>query len=75
MFSYLEFKIEADTSKTLIIQVSDYVKAPLYTFDAVCRWTKRENPQGYYISGLEITSISEDAKKKLAKLMEFVTLG
>ncbi len=68
-------KVEADTTKTLIIQASDYIKSAPLHFDAICRWTRRENPQGYYISGFEVINITEEAKKNLTKLMDFVTLG
>jgi hypothetical protein len=68
-------KVDANTTKTLIIQASDYIKSAPLHFEALCRWTRRENPQGYYISGFEIVSISEEARKNLTKLMDFVTLG
>jgi hypothetical protein len=68
-------KIDVDATKTLIIQASDYIKsAPLY-FDAVCKWSRKENPQGYHVSGFEITQIGDEARKNLIRLMEFVTLG
>jgi hypothetical protein len=68
-------KMDTNAERTLIIQASDYIKtAPLH-FDAVCKWTKRENPQGYYVSGFEIVGISSDVRKNLIKLMEFITLG
>ncbi len=68
-------KVDAETSKTLIIQASDYIKTGPLHFEAVCKWTRRENPQGYYVSGFEITNISNEAKENLTKLMDFVTLG
>jgi hypothetical protein len=68
-------KMETEAERTLIIQASDYIKtAPLH-FEAVCKWTRRENPQGYYVSGFEIVGISAEARKNLLKLMEFVALG
>jgi hypothetical protein len=68
-------KIDAETTKTLIIQASDYIKSTPLHFDAVCRWTRRENLQGYYVSGFEILNISDEARKNLMKLMDYVTLG
>ncbi len=68
-------KVEADSTKTLVIQASDYVKSSPLFLEVVCRWTRKENPQGYYVSGFEILRISEEAKKNLAKLIDFVTLG
>jgi hypothetical protein len=68
-------KVEVQATKRLVIQASDYVKSsPLY-FVAVCRWSRRENVQGYFVSGLEIVSISAEVKQNLMKLMESVTLG
>jgi len=68
-------QVDAGSIKTLIIQGSDYIKSSPIFFDAVCRWTTRENPHGYYVSGFEIVTISEEAKKNLLKLMDFVSLG
>lgn len=68
-------KVEVQATKRLVIQASDYVKSsPLY-FVAVCRWSRRENVQGYFVSGLEIVSISAEVRQNLMKLMESVTLG
>jgi hypothetical protein len=68
-------KVEENTTKTLIIQASDYIKSAPLHFEGICRWTRRENPQGYYISGFEIVTITDEARKNLNKLMDFVTLG
>lgn len=68
-------KTDADSAKTLIIQASDYIKTTPLHFDVVCRWSRKENPQGYYVSGFEIVKITPEVKSNLMKLMEFVTLG
>jgi hypothetical protein len=68
-------KVDVDSTKRLVVQASDYVKSSPLHFEAVCRWSRRENVQGYFVSGLEIVSISADVKKNLMKLMESVTLG
>jgi PilZ domain len=68
-------KVDVDATKTLIIQASDYVKGAPLIFEAVCRWTRRENPQGYYVSGFEIARISDDSKQNLLKLIEAVAFG
>jgi hypothetical protein len=68
-------KVESGSTMTIIIQASDYLKTSPLHFEAVCRWASRENPHGYYVSGFEIVSISEEAKKNLAKLMDFVAIG
>ena len=68
-------KVETDLTVSLVVQASDYVKSSPLMFDAVCRWTRRENPHGYYVSGFEIISISEESRDSLRKLMDLVTLG
>ena len=68
-------KVDAGATKELIVQASDYVKSAPLKFSAVCRWSQRESPQGYYVSGLEIVAIADDIRKSLMKLMESVTLG
>ncbi len=68
-------RVDVDTTKTLVIQASDYVKGAPLIFEAVCRWTRRENPQGYYVSGFEISNISDESKRNLLKLIEAVAFG
>lgn len=68
-------KVDVGSTRTIIIQISDYVKTAPVNFVAECRWSRRENPQGYYATGFEIITISEEARQNLARLMEFVTLG
>jgi hypothetical protein len=68
-------QVETNTTKNLVVQASDYVKSSPLHFQAVCRWSRRENVQGYYVSGLEIVAIGPEVKKNLMKLMEYVTLG
>jgi hypothetical protein len=68
-------KVDINASFNLIIYASDFVKtSPLY-FQARCRWARKEGPQGYFVSGFEITNIGSAAKENLRKLMEYVTLG
>jgi hypothetical protein len=68
-------KMDTNAERNIIIQASDYIKSAPLHFDAVCKWTRRENPQGYYVSGFEIVGISAEVRKNLIKLMEFITLG
>ena len=68
-------KVDVDTTKTLVIQASEYLKGTPLVFEAICRWTRRENPQGYYVSGFEIANISGESKKNLLKLIEAVAFG
>jgi hypothetical protein len=68
-------KVEVNTTRTLIIQASDFVKSAPLSFDVICRWSRREHPQGYYVSGFEIMNITPENRKALKKLMDYVTLG
>jgi hypothetical protein len=68
-------KVDVDTTRTLIIQASDFVKSTPLSFDAICRWSRREHPQGYYVSGFEIVNITPENRKALQRLMDHVTLG
>lgn len=68
-------QVENGVSKSIIIQPSEYVKGPPLHFVAVCRWCRKESPDGYHISGFEITQIDEINRANLIKLMELMTLG
>jgi hypothetical protein len=68
-------KVDVNATKTLVIQASDYVKGAPLIFEVTCRWTRRENPQGYYVSGFEIANISDESKNNLLKLIEAVAFG
>lgn len=68
-------QVETGAHMTIIIQASDYIRSSPLRFEAVCRWTSRENPHGYYVSGFEISSISDEAREGLLRLIEFVALG
>jgi hypothetical protein len=68
-------QVAAGTSKNIIVQPSEYVKAPPLHFEAICRWCRKETPDGYHMSGFEITSIDEVNRAQLFKLMELMTLG
>jgi hypothetical protein len=71
----LGVNVEVNSTKTMIIQASDYIKGTPISFDAVCRWVRKEDPLGYYVSGFEITEITPDTKKNLIGLMQYITLG
>ena len=68
-------KGEVNTTRSIIIQASDYLKSPPLHFEAQCRWSRRESADDYYLSGFEITAINEEVQASLIKLIEFVTLG
>jgi len=68
-------QVELGTRLTIIVQAADYTRTAPLQFDAVCRWTARENPHGYYCSGFEIIGITEEGKENLTRLIELVALG
>jgi hypothetical protein len=70
----LGINIDVNSTKMLIIHANDYVKGAPISFEAVCRWVRKEDPQGYYISGFEITHMPEETRRNLISLMEYVTL-
>jgi len=70
----LGVNIDVNSKKTLIIHADDYVKGNPISFEAVCRWVRKEDPQGYYVSGFEITYMLDDTRRNLMSLMEYVTL-
>jgi len=70
----LGINMDVNSTKTMIIQAADYVKGAPISFEAVCRWVRKEDPQGYYVSGFEIVNMSEETRKNLISLMEYVTL-
>jgi hypothetical protein len=70
----LGINMDVNSKKTLIIHANDYVKGSPISFEAVCRWVRKEEPQGYFISGFEITYMPEDTRRNLMSLMEYVTL-
>jgi len=68
-------QVETGVTKNIIIQPSEYVKGPPLHFVAVCRWCRKETPEGYHVSGFEITSVDEINRAHLLKMMELMTLG
>jgi hypothetical protein len=68
-------EVEINSRKRLIVQASDYVKSAPLHFEVQCRWTRKESPLGYFVTGLEITSINEDSRSALLHLIESLTIG
>ena len=68
-------EVEINSKKTLIVQASDYVKSGPIHFEAQCRWTRKDSPLGYYVTGFEITSINNESRKALLMLIESLTIG
>ena len=71
----LGVQVKANSTKTIIIQMADYIQSTPLQFAAQCRWCRKESPYGYYASGFEIVAITEAARRELIKLIRFVTLG
>lgn len=67
--------VEVNVHKTIIVQTSDYLKESPIHFEAQCRWTRKENPQGYFVSGFEITAIGDEARRTLLRLIDVLTIG
>ncbi|MCA1961304.1 MAG: hypothetical protein LDL33_10975 [Desulfomonile sp.] len=59
--------------KTFEIVPEGFDQVHSFLFNAKCRWTKRDE-HGDYLSGYEITSISEEGLEQLRKLIGLVTL-
>ncbi len=69
-------KVQADAEKKLILQAAQLLShGGVLRFDAVCRWSRRETPQGYYLSGFEFTRIDKETKERLGALIDEVALG
>jgi hypothetical protein len=71
----LGVEVEVNTSKHIVVQTAGFISTPPLHFVGLCRWCRRETPQGYFATGFEITSIDEMNKATLARLTKFVTLG
>ncbi len=69
-------KVDKNEARTLIVQASQYLKqGGIIRLEAICRWSRLETSRGYHLSGFEITSIADESKENLVKLIDFVTLG
>jgi hypothetical protein len=71
----LGVQVKANSTRTIIIQMADYIQSTPLQFAAQCRWCRKESPYGYYASGFEIIAITDAARRELIKLIRFVTLG
>lgn len=65
---------EPDQTHTLVIDGSEVDDLGALTFEAVCRWTQRDE-HGACLAGFEIAAISESDSEKLRRLIRGVTLG
>ncbi|MBM3298611.1 MAG: PilZ domain-containing protein, partial [Deltaproteobacteria bacterium] len=60
-------------SKTFLVLHDEFVLIEPFMFEAQCRWATRNDPGGEFVSGFEITDISEKDLGELQKLIHLVT--
>ena len=60
--------------KTLAISPGKLFSIDAFSFEAVCRWARRDGPNRDYVGGFEITAISEESEKKLRDLVGKISL-
>jgi len=60
--------------KTLVINPVDLLSIDPFSFEAICRWVRRDGPNRDYVAGFEITVISEDHEKRLRDLVSKISL-
>lgn len=65
---------KVDEVKTLAIVADEFVEVDPVVFDAVCKWTKKDE-NGEIIGGFEITRISKQTAMELKKLVQIVLHG
>ncbi len=61
--------------RTLTVEASQMLPVDNFSVEAVCRWVKRRRSEGIVDAGFEITGISEEDKKRVNKLIKFMTLS
>jgi hypothetical protein len=60
--------------KTLVINPANLLSVDAFSFEAVCRWVRRDGPNRDYVGGFEITAISEESEQKLRDLVSKVSI-
>ncbi|MBI4962364.1 MAG: PilZ domain-containing protein [Desulfomonile tiedjei] len=61
-------------TKTLVIDPGHFFPIEPFSFEAICRWVRREGPNRDYVGGFEITEISEEGEKRLQEIVSKVSL-
>lgn len=61
-------------TKTLVVPKDDFGEFAAFTFDAECRWTKRD-PAGEFVAGFEISYISIGNLREFQLLFHLVRFG
>ncbi len=60
--------------RTLAVEAGNIFPVDNFSVKGVCRWVKRRRSEGIVDAGFEITSISEDSKQQLNKLVKFLSI-
>jgi hypothetical protein len=66
-------KAKKDEVRTLVLDAQDFFEVDSFRVEARCRWCKQQNLDDF-ISGFEITQISERAKQHLDQLVRKVKI-
>ncbi len=70
----LGIQAKVGDTKTLVVPGDEFGEFATFTFDAECRWTKRD-PSGDFLAGFEISYISIGNLKELQLLLHWVRFG
>lgn len=62
--------MKVNEKRTFIIQVDEISDIKPFSFDAECRWIRKEGPDQVCIAGLEIISISDKDREELKTIFE-----
>jgi len=60
--------------KTLVINPENLFAIDSFSFEAVCRWARRDGPNRDYVGAFEIIVISGDNEKRLRDLVSKISL-
>jgi hypothetical protein len=63
-----------DEEKELVVYSEEFLEIEPFTMHAVCRWVKRAEGSGEYVSGFQVSKISEQDLEELRKLIQLLTL-
>ena len=70
----LGIKAKEGDTKTLVVPKDEFGEFATFTFDAKCRWKKRD-PSGEFLAGFEISYISIGNLKEFQLLLHLVRFG
>jgi uncharacterized protein (DUF433 family) len=60
--------------KALVIYSDEFLEIEPFTMVAVCRWVKRAEDTGEYVSGFQVSKIHEEDLEELRKLIGLLTV-